>query len=310
MKTLHFSLTPVAPFRLDLTAWALRRRPVNQIDLWDGETYSRVISQGEHPVLVEVRQRGAERSSKLTVTATSEAHTAISKEYLTQTLNKLLGLRVDLNAFYRFANVDARLEPLARRYLGLKPPRFPSVFEALVNGIACQQLTLHVGLTLLDRLCARSGLSIATPAGPRYCFPRHEELRSLPMRSFRALGFSANKAIAIKGISNEIRERAFDPEDLQALSNERAVERLLALRGIGRWTAEYVLLRGLGRTDLFPGDDVGARNNLRRWLRLKHKLDYSAVQRKLVGWRPYAGLLYFHLLLDGLEAAGPLELRR
>jgi DNA-3-methyladenine glycosylase II len=56
--------------------------------------------------------------------------------------------------------------------------------------------------------------------------------------------------------------------DLEAfdLNDAGAVTRLLELRGVGRWTAEYVLLRGLGRTHIFPGDDVGARNNLQRWL--------------------------------------------
>jgi hypothetical protein len=77
-------------------------------------------------------------------------------------------------------------------------------------------------------------------------------------------------------------------------------------RGVGRWTAEYVLLRGLGRVHVFPGDDVGARNNLRRWLRLKRTLDYEGVRRVLARWSSHAGLVYFHLLLDRLAEAGYL----
>jgi DNA-3-methyladenine glycosylase II len=72
-------------------------------------------------------------------------------------------------------------------------------------------------------------------------------------------------------------------------------------------TAEYVLLRGLGRTHIFPGDDVGARNNLKRWLRLEKPLDYEAVRRTLERWHPYAGLIYFHMLLDRLAEAGFLQ---
>jgi DNA-3-methyladenine glycosylase II len=79
------------------------------------------------------------------------------------------------------------------------------------------------------------------------------------------------------------------------------------LHGIGRWSAEYILLRGLGRLHVFPGDDVGARNNLARWLGLKPPLDYDAVGRALSRWQPYAGMVYFHLLLDRLEAAGALR---
>jgi DNA-3-methyladenine glycosylase II len=66
-----------------------------------------------------------------------------------------------------------------------------------------------------------------------------------------------------------------------------------------------VLLRGLGRLHIFPGDDVWARNNLPR-LGLEPPLDYAAVKRAVSRWQPYAGMVYFHLVLDHLEAAGEL----
>jgi len=78
------------------------------------------------------------------------------------------------------------------------------------------------------------------------------------------------------------------------------MERLTELRGVGRWTAEYVLLRGLGRVHIFPGDDVGVRNKLQGWLGLQKPLDYESVQRTLARWHPYEGLIYFHLLLHSL----------
>ena len=68
-------------------------------------------------------------------------------------------------------------------------------------------------------------------------------------------------------LARSIAEGRLDLEGLADLPDDEAVKRLCELRGVGRWTAEYVLLRGLGRTHIFPGDDVGARNNLQRWLR-------------------------------------------
>jgi len=82
---------------------------------------------------------------------------------------------------------------------------------------------------------------------------------------------------------------------------------LLQLRGVGRWTAEYVLLRGLGRWHIFPGDDVGARNNLTRWLGLSEDLNYEGVRRVLFRWRKFGGLIYFHLLLNQLAEKGHVE---
>ena len=101
-----------------------------------------------------------------------------------------------------------------------------------------------------------------------------------------------------------------DLEGLTNLENAEALAHLLELRGVGCWTAEYVLLRGLGRTNLFPGDDVGARNNLSRWLHLRKPLDYDRVGHVLRTWRQYAGLIYFHLLLDSLAARERLLITR
>jgi DNA-3-methyladenine glycosylase II len=108
-------------------------------------------------------------------------------------------------------------------------------------------------------------------------------------------------------LARSITEGRFDPDELAELPDEEAVRRLRGLRGVGRWTAEYVLLRGLGRTHIFPGDDVGARNNLERWLHLAGPLDYEGVQRALGGWQRFGGLIYLHLLLGRLEAAGHLQ---
>ena len=73
---------------------------------------------------------------------------------------------------------------------------------------------------------------------------------------------------------------------------------------MGRWTAEYVLLRGLGRTHIFPADDVGARNNLQKWLGLPGKMTYANTREALMRWDGFGGLIYFHLLLKSLAEKG------
>ncbi len=125
--------------------------------------------------------------------------------------------------------------------------------------------------------------------------------------TLRHLGFSYGKARCLLSLARETVEGRFHPEQLQAMDNESAVEESLQLRGVGRWTAEYVLLRGLGRLDTFPGDDVGARNRLALWLGRDGPLDYEAVRRAVKRWQPYAGLVYFHLLLAGLTESGEMS---
>jgi DNA-3-methyladenine glycosylase II len=301
--SLAFSLEPVPPFRLDLTVWTLRRRPDNAVDLWDGRTYRRVLVLDGEPVEVVVSQAGTAEAPRLQVVAGAARQEREIEREATAALDRALGLRVDLSEFYRFARSQPHLGLLVERFLGLKPPRFPGVSEALVNGIACQQFTLTQGIRLLSRLTEAYGLSLPGDAS-RHAFPRLEDLAIVEPEALRPLGFSGQKARAIVGAAQATVEGRLDLEGLAELDEQAAVARLRELRGVGRWTAEYVLLRGLGRTDVFPGDDVGARNNLRRYLGLAEPLDYAGVQRTLSAWRPFGGLLYFHLLLDSLAERG------
>ncbi len=149
------------------------------------------------------------------------------------------------------------------------------------------------------------GKAIGHGAGALRAFPRAPDVARLHPAQLRALGYSSHKAHALSSLSRAV-ERGLDLEALQELDDGAAVEQLVALPGVGRWTAEYVLLRGLGRVHLFPGDDVGARTNLARWLKLRSPLDYDRVRRLSRRWDPYAGLLYFHLLMLSLDEAGRL----
>lgn len=150
-------LRPISPFRLDLTAWTLRRRPNNIIDRWNGKTYRRAIIIEEKPAEIAVTQMGKIETPLLNVTITSTAPLTTAKQQVTTLLEKLLGTTVDLSQFYRFAECSPELKPLMKRFQGFKPPRFPSIFETLVNGIACQQLTVTLGICLLNRLALTYG---------------------------------------------------------------------------------------------------------------------------------------------------------
>jgi DNA-3-methyladenine glycosylase II len=307
LRRIVFFLAPKPPFRLDLTAWAIRRRPGNQVDSWDGEMYRRVLAIGGKPVLIGVTQTGPVDAPRLKVIASGEHVSARMKDAAVLGLERLLGLRIDLSAFYELASKEPRLHELAGRFRGLKPPRFPTVWEGIVNGIACQQLSLTVGILLLNRLSASCGLAFKTQDEARYTFPRPEDVAVAEPDTIRSLGFSGAKTRALLELGREISGERVDLEALEGLSNEQAVSKLVELRGVGRWTAEYALLRGLGRIDLFPGDDVGARNNLKRWMRLQGPLDYPRVAHVVSRWKPYGGLIYFHLLLDSVGRAGLLD---
>lgn len=307
MANLSLLLKPVAPFRLDLTVWVLRRRPHNLMDRWDGTTYRRVLLIGDQPVAVAVTQSGPPEAPELRVEARGVEPDPETSEILAAILTWMLGLDVELTKFYRFAAKNSRLQELVHGFRGLKPPRYPSLFEALANAVACQQISLTVGIHVLNRLTQAFGPPFPGEAEPpAHAFPRPQDLAGLEPQSLRDLGFSYSKARTLIELSRGLLDGSFSLDNFGSLDDAAAVKALSSLKGIGRWTAEYALLRGLGRTHLFPGDDVGARNKLQAWLGLNEPLDYQGVQRMLAGFWPFGGLIYFHFLLSHLAEEGHL----
>jgi DNA-3-methyladenine glycosylase II len=300
-------IRPVAPFRLDLTVWALRRRGRNTIDRWDGTTYRRVVVIEGRPIEIAIRQAGSPAKPRLTVTTVPPPRTAAGKQCIRSIVDCLLGPRIDLAGWYRLAERDPQLRILAERFRGVKPPRFPSVFEALVNAFACQQLSLEVGLELLNRLARVCKVRRGSAPDVQYAFPSPRDVARGRSAKYQAIGFSRQKVRALLALARAIERRDVDLETLSSKDDSTVCAELLALRGVGRWSAEYAMLRGLGRLHVFPGDDVGAQKRLARWLGRSAPLDYDGVRKAVAPWRPYAGLVYFHLLLDGLSNAGVVE---
>ena len=301
-----FMLEPSPPFRLDLTVWTLRRRPDNIIDRWDGQTYRRVLVEEGDPFEIAVTQSDQSGKPRLHISFIGDVAVSQVKAYAIAAMECLLGIHVDLTAFYRFCENDEVLKCLSNQFRGAKPPRFPTYFETLVNAIACQQITLTAGIRLLNRLTEACGSALETEDGVFYAFPRPGQVADMNIEELREMGFSYRKASYLTGLARAIVEKEFNLEEIEKLDDRQAVDRLCSLRGVGRWTAEYFLLRGLGRTHIFPGDDVGARNHLQRWLQRSGPMNYAQVHKALRHWDSYGGLIYFHLLLKSLDEKGIL----
>ena len=194
----------------------------------------------EEPIEVLVMQSGTLERARLRVTLTGRHINQQSQGIVTSALTRMLGLRIDLGEFYRLAAGDKRLGVLAEQFRGLKPPRFPDVFEGLVNAIACQQLSLTVGIELQNRLARRCGPALESDGSVEFGFPRSKELLLLKPEAFRELGFSYRKAKYLLGLSQETATGQFDFGQLEHLDNPAVTQMLLRLHGVGRWTAEYV----------------------------------------------------------------------
>lgn len=298
-------LRPRPPFRLDHTVWALRRRSRNRLDHWDG-TFRRALNVEGDAVAIEVESIGNPQEPGLIINLEAGHLSDAARSSIGAQVARILGTTVDLDVFYELADGDVRVGPLADRFRGVKPPRFPTLFEALVNAIANQQLSLEVGIELLNRFTERFGLRSAGRDG-LVAFPEPEMVLGGSVSELRDMGFSTRKAEYLLGCAYAVATGALDEDRLASADPTTQTEKLLELRGIGRWSAEYVLLRGLGRTDVFPADDVGARNKLQRFFDLSAPPNRDAILALLEPWNPVAGMIYFHLLLHGLAERGDLD---
>jgi DNA-3-methyladenine glycosylase II len=184
---------------------------------------------------------------------------------------------------------------------GLGPATGGSAFEALVSSIASQQISGAVARKILERLVALHGNRFPTPA----------ELAAATPEALRGVGFSFAKIAALKDLAaHALDGRLPDDATLAALDDEDVIERCVAVRGIGRWTVQMLLMFHFGRQDVMPADDYGVRQGFRLAYGLKGLPKPKALLAYAERWRPYrsAGAWYLWRAIE-LHQQGKLPKR-
>ncbi len=172
-------------------------------------------------------------------------------ETIEPVVRKLLGLELDLNAFYAFVQGDPVLAETVRLFPGFRPPLAPDPFEALVSSITAQQVSLHSAFAVRSRFIERFGV----PAERAVAFPRRERVGRASEEELTALGFSRRKAEYVLGLARA----ELDFDSLAALPDDEVKARLTSLRGLGEWSADWFLARHLARPEAWPAGDLGLR---------------------------------------------------
>ena len=212
----------------------------------------------------------------------------------------LLAFDVDLSGFYAMLVDDPVLGDTVGSLRGLRPPRSESVFEALVMAITAQQISSAVARAVRDGLVGTYGTPVEANGHTLHAFPTPEALLSATPEELRAQKLSGRKVEYIQDTARRTLEGDIDPVRLAAMEDEEAIAELIKVRGIGRWTAEWVLMSALGRLDVLPAGDLALR-------RVVSELYFDAspiTEQQLTAfgeqrWRPYRGLattyLFAHL---------------
>jgi 3-methyladenine DNA glycosylase/8-oxoguanine DNA glycosylase len=251
-----------APFHLEATVRVLQRRSTNLVERWEDGRYLRVIATRTGLVLVEVTNRGTIDAPDVRYTILDGKAPARTRAKVEQTLRIVLGLDVDPEPLARLAESEPSLQPEGAALRGMRPPRFADLFEAFANVIPFQQVSLDAGIAVVGRLVKRYGKTLDHDGEQRHAFPTAETIARARMDALRACGLSATKAGSLQHIARLIVSGTLTDKALAKLGTDDALAMLGELPGIGPWSAALVLLRGLGRLDVFPPGDVGVARGL------------------------------------------------
>lgn len=293
--TLRLDYRP--PLAFDVLLGFLAGRAAPGVELITAEVYERAVVLGEHVGWAQVR--ADPRRPALRATLSLSLAPVVAE--VQARLRALFDLDAQPLAIDERLAADELLAPLVLRRPGLRIPGAFDGFELAVRAILGQQVSVAAASTLFSRLCARFGQELplprperpATASGPDPAaglvarrLPSAAELAAVPLGEVAALGLPQARARTLLLLAAAVRDGALDLRggaDAQA-----AITALLALPGIGDWTAQYIALRALRWPDAFPAGDLALRKAL-------GGLSERAALARVDRLRPYRGYAALHL---------------
>ena len=299
---MNLSLSVDGP--LDVAATLARYRlwgedPANRVD--DG-LFRRVLRHDGALVPYEVRWSGAVEEVRLAIAVPGVRSAAVAGLAAAE-VRRVFGLDFDLPGFYRMAKADPALAPLVEALYGMRPTLAPTALEMLVGSITAQQVNLSFALACRARLVRRYGIVVAAGGTEVWAFPDARALAAARVREMRALKYSTRKAEYIRDLARAVTAGALDLDALGSASNADVIARLTALRGLGRWTADWYLARCCGRGDVCPAGDLAVRKAFDHYYGRGRTLSEEAIRRRARAWGAYQNLAV-HYLLAGMRLAG------
>ena len=301
-ESLDIRLHPVPPFDFELTAgYHTYFQARSGADSMDGEVYRRLLDLDGKLVLASVRSTGSVDAPEVVVELRGESLDDSDAELAASQLRWMLGTEQDLGSFYDLAASDPPMAELSARFNGLHLPRTATLFESLVLAILGQQISASVARAMRMLMIERFGSTAEFDGVTYFAFPRPEVIAASTPDELRTLKLTQRKSEYVHGIS----QAALQPEwpELERLPDDEFVSRLIQLRGIGRWTAQWALVRGLARPDALPLGDLALRRGISSLLRDGEPVTDAEVEQLAERWRPwrsYATAYLFAAMRSGM----------
>jgi len=301
-------LYPRPPYDFSLSA-AIFAKGDPQIRTSEYDIFRQVLDIGGNLVLVEVFSEGSVDRPVLCLSVRS--NTPVSKSGMKDIRNlisSMFSISEDITPFYEAVEKDAIMANLTRRLRGLKAPTTPTVFEALTDSVIEQQISLKAARSIENRLIRAAGNTLTLDGDTFYCYPTPHNLAATPDSTFRSCGLTLRKGEYIREISHQILSGTLDLDLFRRYPDtESIISELVKIRGVGRWTAELTILRGLHRADAFPADDVGVRRFIAQIYRHDEKISPHEARVFAEQWGAWKGFAAYYLEVADLLGISPKE---
>jgi DNA-3-methyladenine glycosylase II len=289
---MKFLIEPDAPFNFELITSLYARFPTQCVDLYHDGIFERVLENGSRMFLARVKSVGSVDEPKLEV----EVIFSGDKQKAERVVRWILGADEDLKEFYQITARDKKFDLLVKDLYGLRPPKTPTVFEALIIALTEQQIALPVAIALRKRLVEKYGKYLEIDGKKYFAFPEPEVLARAKPEDIRNLKLSTKKAEYIIDVSRRVVEGELDLEKMKNWNQERIAETLIKIRGLGPWTIEYMMCRGMGRYDALPASDIGLRSGLTGFLDRRERVSEQETREFLDCFGKYKGYAAFYLI--------------
>jgi AraC family transcriptional regulator of adaptative response / DNA-3-methyladenine glycosylase II len=277
-----FELVLPPDYPLSYLRRALRRDPQSLTERLVGDVYTAAVQLSAGPALLTLNLSPAVVQVAISRGSAVEAHAlAIG----------LLGLPQEAASFSRLAK-RLGLSRLVAGRAELRISQTHSVFDGLLWSIIGQQINFAFACVLKRRLIERAGVPLTDGL---YAPPTPAAVARLSTSDLLALQFSRQKADYVITTSRLVAEGKLDLATLRTLSATRAERTLLAVRGLGPWSVNYLMMRSLGFADCVPLGDTGVTSGLQSLLKLEERPDIDATRRLMAVFSPYRSLATAHL---------------
>jgi DNA-3-methyladenine glycosylase II len=211
--------------------------------------------------------------------------------YIRQFISEWFDLETELRPFYELLSLDPLLAHMPENYSGLRFIGMPDLFESLAWGIIGQQINLTFAYQVKRRLVENYGTKVTYENEPYWIFPSPEKINILTVPELRELQFSNKKAEYLTDVAGLFVNQTLSREKLANQPDFLSRQKLLTdIRGIGIWTANYVLMKTLKENAAIPYGDAGILNALIRHGVIDNKSDVKAIDafyQKFKGWESY-----------------------